>query len=101
MRDTIELLKDIVSDMDDKIESGDHSQEEIVEMVTKGLEADGYAPDDITTTMGAQAEALVEAAFLSYNLYYPPHRVSREALVLRWGKPQEKRSYSYRLTLTH
>ena len=59
MRDTIELLKDIVSDMDDKIESGDHSQEEIVEMVTKGLEAEGYAPDDITTTMLTDLDAWV------------------------------------------
>ena len=71
MRGTTELLKDIVSDLDDSIESGYHTQEEIVDMVTKGLESEGYAPDDVTTTMGAQAEALVEAAFLSYRFYSP------------------------------
>ena len=80
MRGTTELLKDIVSDLDDSIESGDYSQEEIVDMVTKGLEAEGYAPDDVTTKTGAQAEALVEAAFLSFNLYCPPHRVCRDSL---------------------
>ena len=101
MRGTIELLQDIVSDLDDSIESGYHTQEEIVDMVTKGLESEGYAPDDVTTTMGAQAEALVEAAFLSYRFYSPPHRVCRDALLLRWGKLQEKRSYSYCLTLTN
>jgi hypothetical protein len=81
MRDTIELLKDIVSDMDDKIESGDHSQEAIVDMVIEGLHGEGYDPEKVTTKMGGQAEALVEAAFLSYALDYPPHRVSRNALI--------------------
>lgn len=41
-----------MSDLDDSIESGDYSQEEIVDKVTKGLEAEGYAPDDITTKTG-------------------------------------------------
>ena len=80
MRDITELIKDIVSDMDDKIESGDYSQENIVDMVVKGLHGEGYSPDEVSTQMGAQAEALVEAAFLSYNLYYPPHRTSRDYL---------------------
>jgi len=72
------LLKDIVSDLDVEIESGDHTQESIVDLADKGLKAEGYTPDEITTK---QAEALVEAAFLSYGLDYPPHRVSRDALI--------------------
>jgi len=80
MRNTTELIKNIVSDMDDKIESGDHSQESIVDMVVEGLHGEGYNPDEVSTQMGAQAEALVEAAFLSYNLYYAPHRTSRDYL---------------------
>jgi hypothetical protein len=75
------LLKDIVSDLDSEIESGDHTQESIVDMADKALQAEGYTPEEITTKMGAQAEALVEAAFLSYGLDYPPHRVSRDALI--------------------
>ena len=42
------LLKDIVSDLDVEIESGDHTQESIVDLADKGLKAEGYTPEEIT-----------------------------------------------------
>ena len=70
-----------MSDIEAEIETGQYSQEDIVDQIADQIEQE--TNQEVTTEQGAVIETKVEEYFAMLNLSHPPHRVSRDALAQR------------------
>ena len=70
---------DRLSDIEAEIETGEHSQEDVVEQIANQIEQE--TNQEVTTQQGAVIETKVEEYFAMLNLSHPPHRFSRDAMV--------------------
>jgi hypothetical protein len=72
---------DRLSDIEAEIETGQYSQEDIVDQIADQIEQE--TNQEVTTEQGAVIETKVEEYFAMLNLSHPPHRFSRDALAQR------------------
>ena len=72
---------DRLSDIEAEIETGEYSQEDVVDQIANQIEQE--TNQEVTTQQGAVIETKVEEYFAMLNLPHPPHRVSRDALAQR------------------
>ena len=92
---------DRLSDIEAEIETGEHSQEDVVEQIANQIEQE--TNQEVTTQQGAVIETKVEEYFAMLNLSHPPHRFSRDAMVHRPVTDQvaEVRKYNTEQYMKH
>ena len=92
---------DRLSDIEAEIETGEHSQEDVVEQIANQIEQE--TNQEVTTEQGAVIETKVEEYFAMLNLSHPPHRFSRDAMVHRPVTDQvaEVRKYNTEQYMKH